>query len=66
MVNYETSGAYQRGWIDGRYRELECFTDNWRLAEWESASDRLDYYRGHRAGREARQPSALLFISQAS
>ena len=25
-----------------------------RLAKWEGPSDRLDYYRGHRAGYEAR------------
>ena len=29
--------------------------DNPNLAKWEAPSDRLDYYRGHRAGSEARQ-----------
>jgi hypothetical protein len=47
--------AYWCGWFDGRYGPAECFTENPRLAEWEEASSRLDYYRGHRAGREARQ-----------
>ena len=59
MKKYETSRAYRCGWIDGCYGELECFTENRRLAEWEAASDRLDYYRGHRAGRETRQRSSL-------
>jgi hypothetical protein len=49
----ENSAAYRCGWLDGCYGELGCFTENPRLAEWVSASDRLDYYRGHRAGREA-------------
>ena len=60
----EDSRAYWCGWIDGRYAELGCFTENRRLAEWEMASDRLDYYRGHRAGRETRQRSN--FLLQAS
>jgi hypothetical protein len=59
MKNYETSRAYRCGWIDGRYGESVCFTENRRIAKWEAASDRLDYYRGHRAGRELRQHSGL-------
>jgi hypothetical protein len=56
MLNkHETTRAYRCGWIDGRYRELGCFTENLRLAEWETATERLDYYRGHRAGLELRQ-----------
>ena len=47
------SRAYLCGWRDGRFEEPRCFTDNHRLAEHEAPSDRLDYYRGHRAGREA-------------
>ncbi len=46
--------AYWCGWLDSRYGEPACFTENHRLAKWEDPSDRLDYYRGHRAGREAR------------
>lgn len=46
--------AYWCGWLDGRYGDPERFTTNHRLAKWDSASDRLDYYRGHRAGHEAR------------
>jgi hypothetical protein len=30
------------------------------LAKWESHSDRLDYYRGHRAGYEARMRKTKL------
>ena len=48
------SEAYRCGWFDGRYGPTEPFTENRSLAEWDAASARLDYYRGHRAGREAR------------
>ena len=51
------SVAYRCGWVDGYYGELVLFTENRRLAEWEWASERLDYYRGHRAGKEARRRS---------
>jgi hypothetical protein len=54
------STAYRDGWQDGRYEELRCFTDNDRLASLTSPSDRLDYYRGHRAGRETRLRDDLL------
>ncbi len=60
----ENSVAYRCGWFDGYYGEPECFTENLRLAEWETASDRFDYYRGHRDGREIRQRSG--FLTQAS
>jgi hypothetical protein len=55
-ANKPPSKAYRCGWIDGRYGKLGLFTENHRLAEWERESERLDYYRGHRVGREARQP----------
>jgi hypothetical protein len=58
------SRAYWCGWFDGRYGATTCFTENPRLAEWDTAADRLDYYRGHRAGHEARrQCSDLLQAS---
>ena len=60
MKKHETSLAYRCGWIDGYYGEPVCFTENRRLAEWETASERLDYYRGHRAGRKTRQRSGGL------
>jgi hypothetical protein len=50
------SEAYQAGWEDGRFGERGSFVDNTNLAKWENPSDRLAYYRGHRAGSEARQP----------
>ena len=53
MKKLKESAAYRKGWIDGRHGEPGCFTENRQLAEWERASERLDYYRGHRAGREA-------------
>ncbi len=52
--------AYRCGWIDGRYGGLGLFTESHRLAEWERASKRLDYYAGHRVGWEARQRSNRL------
>ena len=60
MKNLENSVAYRCGWVAGRYGRLGCFTENRRLAEWERTSDRLDYYRGHRAGRETRRRSNSL------
>ena len=48
------SEAYWAGWLDGRYGEQKTMVSNKGLARWDSAPDRLDYYRGHRAGREAR------------
>ena len=60
MNKHETgSRAYRCGWIDGRYGKPGCFTENLRLAEWETASERLDYYRGHRAGRRKKSPGSL-------
>ena len=48
------SEAYWAGWLDGRYGDPQLFTNNRRLTRWEVAAERLDYYRGHRAGHEAR------------
>jgi ribosomal protein L37AE/L43A len=48
------SQAYLCGWLDGRFGETRCFTENPNLARYPVPSDRLDYYRGHRAGSEAR------------
>jgi hypothetical protein len=48
------SRAYRFGWQDGRCEDPGCFTDNHRLAGLTTPSDRLDYYRGHRASRESR------------
>jgi hypothetical protein len=51
----EHGQAYWAGWVDGRFTERDSFVDNPSLAKWEAPSDRLDYYRGHRAGSEVRQ-----------
>jgi hypothetical protein len=48
------TSAYRHGLNDGRYGEPCCFTENPKLATLETPSDRLDYYRGHRAGWEMR------------
>ncbi len=48
------STAYRDGWQGGRYEEPCCFTHNHRLASLRAPCDRLEYFRGHRAGRETR------------
>ena len=48
------SEAYLSGWAEGLFARSENFTGSRELARWEGATDRLDYYRGHRAGRAAR------------
>jgi ribosomal protein L37AE/L43A len=48
------SEAYLSGWSDGFFGSAVSFVDNRELARWEDTADRLDYYRGHHAGREAR------------
>jgi hypothetical protein len=45
--------AYWSGWADGRFGWRGSFANNPNLAMWENPSDRLAYYRGHRAGSEA-------------
>jgi len=50
----ENGLAYWSDWLDGRFGERGSFVDNPNLAKWENSSDRLAYYRGHRAGSEAR------------
>jgi ribosomal protein L37AE/L43A len=47
------SEAYLSGWMDGLFGRSASFVHNRELARWEVSSDRLDYYRGHHAGREA-------------
>jgi hypothetical protein len=51
----EHGEAYWVGWMDGRFGERGSFVDNSNLARWDNPSDRLAYYRGHRAGSDARQ-----------
>ena len=41
--------------MDGHFGETGSFVYNLKLAKWEAPSDRLDYYRGHRAGSDARR-----------
>ena len=47
------SEAYLSGWMDGHFGSATSFVHNRELARWEDTTDRLDYYRGHHAGREA-------------
>ena len=46
------SQAYWCGWIDGRFAETGCFAVSLNLARYSAPSERLDYYRSHRAGSE--------------
>jgi ribosomal protein L37AE/L43A len=48
------SEAYRQGWLDGRFRDPELLLNSRLLARWHDAQDRLDFYRGRRAGQEAR------------
>ena len=48
------SKAYRCGWAEGLLGSTQSFVHNDGLARWEDARDRLDYYRGHRAGRTVR------------
>lgn len=47
------SEAWRDGWMDGCFRESSGVIRSDRLARWENAQDRLDYYHGCRAGQEA-------------
>jgi ribosomal protein L37AE/L43A len=48
------SEAYRCGWTEGLFGSAKSLVHNEGLARWEDAHDRLDYYRGHRAGRAVR------------
>jgi uncharacterized Zn finger protein (UPF0148 family) len=48
------SEAYRCGWAEGLFGSTQGLAHNEGLARWEDAHDRLDYYRGHRAGRAVR------------
>jgi ribosomal protein L37AE/L43A len=48
------SEAYRCGWTEGLFGSAESFVHNEGLARWGDPNDRLDYYRGHRAGRSVR------------
>jgi hypothetical protein len=59
------SETWPAGWVGGRFRKLSSFVDNPNLAKWDAPSDRLDYYRGHRAGSETRQDRGGLLLARA-
>ena len=48
-------GAYWIGWLDGCSGRDGNMAHNGRFDRCRDPLDRLDYYRGHRAGREARR-----------
>ena len=47
--------AYRSGWEDGRFGQVQTFSNNNNLATWTDYPDRLPYYRGHREGRRIRE-----------
>jgi ribosomal protein L37AE/L43A len=47
------SDAYRSGWAYGLFGKAESFTSNDELERWEDPLDRLHFYQGCRAGREA-------------
>jgi ribosomal protein L37AE/L43A len=61
----EHGEAWRAGWADGSFRELSSFVDNPNLAKWEAPSDRLAYYRGHRAGSETRRDRGGRLLARA-
>jgi ribosomal protein L37AE/L43A len=56
---YKHGAAYWAGWMDGCFGKSGSFVDNPTLAGWEDPSDRLAYYRGHRAGGESRRAKSI-------
>ena len=48
------SEAYRCGWAHGLFGRRRSFAHNGELARWEDPHDRLDFYRGCRAGQAAR------------
>jgi ribosomal protein L37AE/L43A len=50
----DRSEAYLCGWAYGLFGRTGSFVQNEELALWEDPYDRLDFYRGCRAGRAAR------------
>ena len=47
------SDAYQSGWAYGLFGKAESFANNDELKRWDDPFDRLRFYQGCRAGREA-------------
>lgn len=47
------SDAYRSGWAYGLFGKAESFASNDELGRWEDPLERLRFYRGCRAGREA-------------
>src|SRR3712207_8812326 len=59
----QESETYRRGWLDGYLQgDARNFSSSTQLVRWHGAHERLDYYRGHRAGSEER----LLLLEQAA
>ena len=57
--------AWWAGWMDGHFGERASFACNPNLAKWETPSDRLAYYRGHRAGSETHWDRSAPLLARA-
>jgi len=57
--------AWWAGWLDGHFGKSACFVDTTKLAKCEAPSERLDYYRGHRAGSETRRDRSGPLLARA-
>lgn len=59
-LDHLSDRAFRWGYEDGFYGDAgENFTGNLRLASLEDPAERLDYYRGHRAGSRSRFAHAV-------
>ena len=61
----EHSEAWWAGWMDAHSGETGSFVCNPSLANREAPSERLDYYRGHRAGSEVRRAGSASLLARA-
>ena len=53
-IHPRRSTAYRQGYLQGRFGDQGLLVESRLLARWDDAEDRLDFYRGHRSGQEAR------------
>jgi hypothetical protein len=61
----EHGEAWLAGWMEGHLGERASFAHNPNLARWQAPPERLDYYRGHRAGSEARRAMSSPLLAPA-
>ena len=61
----ERGRAWSAGWMDGHLGKRDSFARIPNLANWDVPSERLDYYRGHRAGSETRRDRGGSLLARA-